>query len=176
MTGLQRGTVQLCDHRAEWAGEANALIRRLGNIFGDTAVDIQHIGSTAIKGVKAKPIIDIAVGVRSFDCLKPLLEPLSAIGIHPSAGQPFDRIVLFSRDDAETGNRLNNIQVVIYGEEHWNKHILFRDYLNAHPDKAAEYEKIKLEAAALYPADVRMYSACKSAFILECICAAAKEP
>lgn len=90
-------------------------------------------------------------------------------GIYKSGGQPFDNIVLFSRDDSETGFRVNNIQVVIYDSNEWNSHILFRDYMNSHPDKAREYERIKSEAAAKFPGDVLAYSAYKNKFIEECI-------
>ena len=71
--------------------------------------------------------------------------------------------------DDENSNRLSNIQVVIYGEEQWNKHILFRDYMNAHPDKAIEYDQIKITASELFPTDVLEYSNYKSMFINECI-------
>ncbi len=168
MLGLKRGTVMLCDHCKDWEIEANRIITQLKDILGAFAVDVQHIGSTSIKNIKAKPIIDIAIGVNSFDSLDNYIEPLLNIGVYKSSGQPFSDIVLFSKDD-ENGNRLNNIQVVIYGEEQWNKHILFRDYMNAHPDKAIEYEQIKIKATELFPTDVLAYSNYKSTFIKKCI-------
>lgn len=168
MLGLKRGTVLLCDHCKDWAIEANRIITQLKDILGDFAVDVQHIGSTSIKNIKAKPIIDIVIGVKSFDVLDNYVESLFDIGIYKSSGQPFSDIVLFSKDD-ENGNRLNNIQVVIYGEEQWNKHILFRDYMNAHPDRAAEYERIKIKATELFSTDVLAYSNYKSDFINQCI-------
>jgi|GEM_PF-1975311 len=168
MIGSKRGTVLLCDHCEEWEMEANRTISTLKTILGDFAIDIQHIGSTSIKNIKAKPIIDIAIGVNSFDDLDKYLEALLKNGIYKSSGQPFSDIILFSKDD-ENGNRINNIQVVIYGKEHWNKHILFRDYMNKHSSKAAEYDRIKIEASVLYPKDVLAYSNYKSAFINKCI-------
>ena len=174
MLGLKKGQVLMCEHRAEWEIEANTIIHKLKQILGDYAIDIQHIGSTSIKNIKAKPIIDIAIGVRSFANLDYSLESLSDIGVYKSSGQPFEDIVLFSKDD-NCGNRCINIQVVIYGEEQWNKHIFFRDYLNFHSDKAREYEKIKVEAAKLFPNDVLSYSNYKSEFICACIQDAKKE-
>ena len=64
---------------------------------------------------------------------------------------------------------MNNIQAMIYGSEQWNKHILFVEYLNAHPEKVSEYQHIKEQAIALYPEDVMAYSRHKSAFIEACI-------
>lgn len=169
MIGLKRGSVMLNDYCTTWAAEAEKVIDCLRDIFGRYAIDIQHIGSTSIIGIKAKPIIDIAVGVASFEKLDVFISALENGGIYKSGGQPFDNIVLFSRDDSETGFRVNNIQVVIYGSDEWNSHILFRDYMNSHPDKAREYEKIKSEAAEKFPGDVLAYSECKNKFIKECI-------
>ena len=168
MIGLKRGTVLLCDHCETWKLEAERIIAQLKAVLGSFAIDIQHIGSTSINHIKAKPIIDIAIGINSFGALDTYLEPLLTIGVYKSSGQPFSDIVLFSKDD-ENGNRLSNIQVVIYKDEQWNKHILFRDYMNNHPDKATQYEQIKIKTAELFPTDVLAYSNCKSTFINECI-------
>ena len=172
--GLEKGMVRLCPHDEAWKAEASKVIARLWEIFGTYAVDIQHIGSTAIKSISAKPIIDIAVGVSTFDALHTFAEKLEAVGIYRSAGQPSPEIVLYSRDD-ETGARLNNIQVVIHGSPQWNQHIYFREYLKAHPEKAIEYNAIKQKAAKEFPADVVAYTNRKNAFIKECIRAAETE-
>ena len=168
MFGLKKGTVLLYPHQTEWEIQAQQMIDKLREVFGDFAVDIQHVGSTSIRKIEAKPIIDIAIGLQTFEGLDGFLVPLAAMGIEKSAGQPFADIVLFSID-AKSGERLYNIQAVLYGSPQWNGHVRFRDYLNANPDKAAEYERIKKEAALLYPADVMRYSAHKNAFIEKCI-------
>ena len=67
MIGLKRGTVQLCEHEKEWEIEAQNTIARLKEILGDVIKDIQHVGSTSILTIKAKPIIDIALAVDDFD-------------------------------------------------------------------------------------------------------------
>ena len=67
MLGLKRGTVALFPHEKEWEDEAAKTIEKLKNILGGAARDIQHVGSTAVKSICAKPIIDIAVGVDSFE-------------------------------------------------------------------------------------------------------------
>ena len=67
MIGLKRGTVQLCEHEKEWEIEAQNTIARLKEILGDGIKDIQHVGSTSILTIKAKPIIDIAIAVDNFD-------------------------------------------------------------------------------------------------------------
>ena len=169
MLGLKKGTVLLTAHQTAWETQAQQMITKLREVLGSDATDIQHIGSTSVKTIAAKPIIDIAIGMETLDKIDRFLAPLAKIGVQKSAGQPFAGIVLFSKDDAETGERLYNIQAVVYGLAQWNGHICFRDYMNANPDKASEYEQIKKQAAELYPADVMRYSAQKNAFIEQCI-------
>lgn len=67
MLGLKRGTVQLCEHEQAWEAEAQNTMLRLKKILGAAVKDIQHVGSTSISAIKAKPIIDIAVAVDSFE-------------------------------------------------------------------------------------------------------------
>ena len=62
MIGLKRGTVRLIDHQDEWIYEAENTIGELKRLMGTAAIDIQHIGSTAISSIHAKPIIDIVIG------------------------------------------------------------------------------------------------------------------
>ena len=79
--GLKRGTVQLEPHDKQWDEAAIQTIKILKSILGDDAIDIQHIGSTAILGIKAKPIIDIAIGVIGFERILSHNEQLQKKGI-----------------------------------------------------------------------------------------------
>ena len=75
--GLRKGKVLLCDHNSQWEDIAKQTICILHDILGAAAIDIQHIGSTAVKSIQAKPVIDIIVGVRDFadiDKFSPALE------------------------------------------------------------------------------------------------------
>ena len=65
--GLKRGMVQLVPHDIQWEENASQTIKKIKMILGDDAIDIQHIGSTSIKNIKSKPIIDIVVGVENFE-------------------------------------------------------------------------------------------------------------
>ena len=67
MLGLKRGTVALFPHETEWKVEAQRTIEKLKNICGDAIVDIAHVGSTSVKNIMAKPIVDIAVETENFD-------------------------------------------------------------------------------------------------------------
>ena len=65
--GLRRGTVKLVEHQEGWKEAGTKCIELLSSILGESAVAIEHVGSTSIPGIHAKPILDIAVGVRSLD-------------------------------------------------------------------------------------------------------------
>lgn len=149
MIGLKRGTVSLCPHDPNWVTQAEETIAVLQEVFGSLAVDIQHIGSTAIEGIAAKPILDIAVGVRSFEGLP--LAQLEERGFQVSHNR-FSSDLLYVREHTlENGERVrtHQIHILIHDGLQWHNYVDFRDYMNAHPEKAADYERLKrrLEAA-----------------------------
>lgn len=82
MIGLKKGTVKLFNHEKEWELEAQRTIFRLHKILGTVARDIQHVGSTSIPTIKAKPIIDIAVAVDNFKDVLALEEELESNGFY----------------------------------------------------------------------------------------------
>ena len=140
MFGLKRGTVIISDHQSEWTYVASQTISELKNIFGEYACDIQHIGSTAIPSIKAKPIIDIAAGVRSFSDLAPVLTGLEKAGWQKKHNR-FSSDLLYVRE--ENNIRTHQLHILIYGCEQWHNYIDFRDYMNAFPEKAKAYEVLK---------------------------------
>ena len=155
--GMKRGTVYLEPHKAEWERAAEETIRTLKAILGSTAVDIQHIGSTSIKTISAKPIIDIAVAVDDFDDILSKREELRQNGIiyrfEESPGQ-----LLFVMGDFEKDTRSHHIHAVLYGSDEWNNYINFRDYLNSNIEAAKEYEAVKFRLAEQYPDDRIAYT------------------
>ena len=76
--GLARGTVSVVPHNDEWEVTGRKTIAKLKELLGDTAVDIQHVGSTSIKGIYAKPIIDLVIGVNDFASRKTLFSKRTA--------------------------------------------------------------------------------------------------
>ncbi|MBI5284928.1 MAG: GrpB family protein [Chloroflexi bacterium] len=119
---------------------------------------IEHVGSTAVPGLAAKPIIDMMPGLRSLDGAPALIPLLASIGYeyvaefeHDTAagpGMPFRRY--FRKDEA--GERAFHMHMVEGGGDFWIDHLLFRDYLRAHPEAASEYARLKRELAARYNA------------------------
>jgi GrpB-like predicted nucleotidyltransferase (UPF0157 family) len=123
-------------------------------------VRIEHMGSTAVPGLAAKPIIDIMPGLRTLDDAADLIASLARIGYeyvpqreHPSEfdeGMPLRR---YFRKDVN-GEPAFHIHMVEAGSDFWVTHLIFRDYLRISPDDAHEYEHVKRLVAAEYNATV----------------------
>lgn len=158
MIGLKRGTVQLCEHEKEWEIEAQNTISRLKKILGNVAKDIQHVGSTSILSIKAKPIIDIAVAVDKFDDILAYEKELKDAGFYyrPNAQASLRDQLLFACGNFYDGTgdlQTHFIHVVLTGSMDWINYINFRDYLNRTPSVAKEYEDLKVSLAEQAPID-----------------------
>lgn len=164
MLGLKRGIVELCDHDKAWEQKAAQTIEKLKVIFGNVATDIQHVGSTSIMNIKAKPIIDIAVAVSGFDEVMKLVLALEQSGFmhrqHDVAGD-----ILFVCGDKNADIRTHHIHVVIAGSKEWHNYINLRNYLNAKSEVAKEYEALKLWLMSEYQTDRLAYTEGKGEFI-----------
>ena len=154
---MKRGTVFLEPHLTEWEIAAKETILTLKNILGDIAADIQHIGSTSIKAIKAKPIIDIAVAVNDFEAVLQKRAELEKADVIFRFDERPEQL-LFVMGDFEKDTRSHHIHVVIYGSDEWNNYINFRDYLNSNIKAAREYEAVKLKLAEQYPDDRIAYT------------------
>ena len=156
MIGLKRGTVKLCEHEKEWETEAQHTISRLKAILGDVIRDIQHVGSTSIPAIKAKPIIDIAVAVDCFDDILAFEKELQDAGFYYRPKSELGEQLLFASGSYYdgTGNlQTHFIHVVHTNSMDWIHYINFRDYLNSHPSAAKAYEALKVALARQAPID-----------------------
>lgn len=158
MIGLERGTVRLYEHEKEWEIEAQNTISRLKNILGDVIKDIQHVGSTSVFSIKAKPIIDIAVAVDDFNDILAREKELRDNGFYyrPGAQASIRNQLLFACGNYYTGSgnlQTHFIHVVLTGSMDWINYINFRDYLNSTPSAAKEYENLKVSLALQAPVD-----------------------
>ena len=145
MIGLKRGTVQLCEHEKEWEIEAQNTIDRLKEILGDVIKYIQHVGSTSILTIKAKPIIDIALAVDDFDNILAYEKQLKDAGFYyrPNAQASLRDLLLFACGNFYDGTgdlQTHFIHVVKTNIMDWINYINFRDYLNSTPSATKAYE------------------------------------
>jgi GrpB-like predicted nucleotidyltransferase (UPF0157 family) len=165
--GLKRGTVELYDHDILWEENARKTIKSLKSIFVDNAVDIQHIGSTAIKTIKAKPIIDIVVGINDFNLLENIMHELNNNGIIHRPKNDMDEYKMFVIGDFENDTRTHHIHVVKYNNAEWNNQLNFRDYLNNNYKEAKKYEKLKISLMEENKDNREAYTKSKEEYILK---------
>jgi len=129
------------------------------------AVAIEHVGSTAVPGLAAKPIIDIMVGVEEISIGERCVEPLDEAG-YEFRGDAGFRDHFFWRK----GNpRLANIHMVEQDSEFWRDHIAFRDALRTAPDLAREYGVLKRRLAIAFQDNKFGYNRAKEPFILRAL-------
>jgi len=165
--GLKRNEVKLVDHNPEWEILAAQTIAQLWDICGLAAEDIQHCGSTAIRHIKAKPDMYITVGVKNMDATGEILPRLREIGITRIENRLEDTILCAMDSEIKSGVHTLYVHILPHGCDTWNENIIFKDYMNSFPQKAAAYEDLKIRLAEQYPSDRRAYKNGKIAFFKE---------
>lgn len=149
--GVKHNEVKLVNHNPEWEINASDIIKQLYDILGTAAKDIQHIGSTAIRHIKAKPVIDIAVLVQNFDEVLRLSPALKEKGFFfmgwegKENRQPVFQCGEYVQGEKNMRILTHYIHIVMQGNQQWNNYLNFRDYMNAFPAFAVEYETLKLK-------------------------------
>jgi GrpB-like predicted nucleotidyltransferase (UPF0157 family) len=158
--------VRLVQHDPTWTQQAASECVRLAAAIGGTLVTIDHIGSTAIPGIVAKPIIDLQPQVCSLAELDTRQEAVEALGYQWKGefGLPGRRYC--TKDIG--GDRRFQVHCFEQGASPVLRHLMFRDYLRAHSHEARSYEAVKREAAATHPADTLAYNDHKSPWIKAC--------
>ncbi len=170
MIGLKRGTVALYDHNIEWESEAEKTIDILKGILGDVICDIAHVGSTSIKSIKAKPIIDIAVAVEDFKEVLKCESKLLEMGFYYRPKADEDNQLLFAKGSFYDGTgdvQTHFVHVVKKDSMEWINYRNFKNYLNENYDVAKQYEDLKVSLAKKNPEDSgrEKYLAGKHGFI-----------
>jgi GrpB-like predicted nucleotidyltransferase (UPF0157 family) len=166
-TRSERTPVELVPHRAEWAATAAAEAARLrGAIGSDVVIEIHHIGSTAIPGICAKPTVDLMPLVTSLAALDTRETAVRALGYEwrGEFGIPGRRFLSLVSGDPP--RRLFNVHCFEASTPVVERHLAFRDYMRAHPDKAKAYEVEKFRAKMVSPDDTLAYSQEKGAWIV----------
>ena len=176
--------VEIAEPDPRWPAAFEAARRALASIPG--AARIEHIGSTSVPGLAAKPILDLLIGVEdpalldtsgeeawstaSTWSLAPggpsahvaFVEAITRVGYVYRGDGGFEAHLFFRRDT--NGRRSHHVHVAALGGAYWIDHLLFRDYLRAHPERAAAYGALKRRLAAELP-ESRPYTDAKTAFV-----------
>ena len=163
MQGVERYKVRLLPHCDEWEKEYEDAKNELKDILGENAIDIQHVGSTSIKGIYAKPILDIAVVLKSFEDMN--IEGMKDAGYSYCGAQneEKDRYLFVLRGEGQIS--LRHIHCYEPNNLDFYYVILFRNYLNSHEEYAKEYSDLKRKLAKKYPDDRIAYTDEKEGFI-----------
>ena len=156
MLGLKHGTVMLCMHEKEWETEAQNTILRLKQILGNALKDIQHVGSTSVPSIKAKPIIDIAASTDDFGKVLSAVEELEKEGFYYRPNACLSGQLLFACGSYYSGTgdlQTHFIHIVKAESMEWINYINFRNYLIKKPSAAKDYENLKISLAEANPID-----------------------
>ena len=165
--GVTEGVVRLAEHDPRWHGAAEAMIRRLREFLtGSDFLDFQHVGSTAINGIPAKPIVDIAVAIREPEAVARWRSVMEEHGFQYLRKVTEDDWMFYTGHPGQN-DRTHHIHFVTAGSERWDRYIYFRDYLNAVPADAERYGSLKRALAVEMPSERRAYNAGKEDLILE---------
>jgi GrpB-like predicted nucleotidyltransferase (UPF0157 family) len=157
--------VVLVEHDPRWQGMFEAESRRITDALGQVPVQFEHIGSTAVAGLRAKPIIDILIGVRTLADADTCIQPMTALDYEYVKRYenrlPQRRFFRRRVNDAT----LFQVHMVEHGGPLWHEHLLFRDALRTYADLRDRYERLKIELAAKYRDQRETYADAKGEFV-----------
>jgi GrpB-like predicted nucleotidyltransferase (UPF0157 family) len=158
--------VEVVPHNPQWQAAFEIEAARIQAALGNTAVAIHHIGSTAIPGIYAKPIIDLLVEVKDITAVDGRNSAMELLGYEAMGEFGIANRRFFRKDNAE-GIRTHHLHSFPAGSEQVQRHLAFRDYMSAHPEEAQVYSELKRRLAIEYPTNIDGYMDGKAGFIQE---------
>jgi GrpB-like predicted nucleotidyltransferase (UPF0157 family) len=158
--------VVVVDYDPAWPHVFEAEKTRLLNAAGELIIAIEHVGSTSVPGLGAKPIIDILAGVRALAEGRQTIGPLTTqLGYEYMPEYEVEMPYrLYFHKHPPTGDQFH-LHMVETTSEFWERHLLFRNYLRAHPAAAQEYERLKRHLADEYRTEREAYTEAKTEFV-----------
>lgn len=168
-----RAPVIIVDYDPRWPRFYDEEKANLVRVIGPMMVKIEHIGSTAVPGLAAKPIIDIMAGMQHLSDATWCIQPLRTLGYEYV---PDDEKCVSDRRYFRKGNvpgtergSTHHLHIVEAGSDAWDRHVLFRDYLRGHPEEARRYADLKKTLTARFNPDRESYTNAKTDYIQEII-------
>jgi GrpB-like predicted nucleotidyltransferase (UPF0157 family) len=160
--------IEIVPYNPHWPKAAEEEISLIKKVLPyNWIVDIQHIGSTAIPGLAAKPIIDIYVGVTSIqEAQQQAIKLIEELGYQFWTDNPNKEKMFFVKGMPPFGTgRTHHIHIVEHDSNYWRARILFRNYLRSHVEEVQEYEQLKRKLMQEYSLDREAYTDAKAEFI-----------
>lgn len=161
MIGLPRGVVLLAEYDSEWQALFAEESGSLRYMIGEYIVDVQHVGSTSIEGLIAKPVIDIVAGARELNDVSLCAAPLESIGYQYKGENGIPGRHYFGKGNP----RIFHLHFVEYDGKLWRDYINFRDRLREDTNLRNEYARLKKGLAARYKYNREAYTESKGAFV-----------
>lgn len=170
MIGLASGTVHLTRFDSQWHRQFDSEARRLRKHLSPTRHTLEHIGSTAVPGLSAKPIIDMAIQIPSLKRLTFWVRRLTQAGYVYKGEYGLPGRHFFTLGTPVT----HHLHLVAKDCPHWDRWILFRNYLRACPDEARRYDVMKKALAKKYARNRNAYTKAKTPLVTKLLAKAAK--
>lgn len=153
----------LTPHDSDWSAQYEAEAVRLTAVFQPILRAIHHIGSTAIPGIKAKPILDILLEVTEITAVNQYIQPMARLGYLSKGENGIPGRHYFRKGSDE--HHTHHIHVYATNHPEIARHLNFRDYLRCHPAEAAAYSQLKEQLAQQYFSEPAAYTESKTVFI-----------
>ncbi|MEO0770595.1 MAG: GrpB family protein [Cyanobacteria bacterium J06649_4] len=161
--------IKVVDYDSEWATTFEALKSRIWPAIQSVALGIEHVGSTSVPGLAAKPIIDIDIIIASEAELPVVIERLAQLGYQHRGDLGIEgREAFFAPVDLAA----HHLYVCTQDSVALKNHLAVRDYLKLHPEKIQQYSELKKHLAQRFPNDIDSYIEGKTDFLLEILRAA----
>ncbi len=165
IAGTPQEPIVVVDYDQAWPAQYAAEAARIRDALGAGLIGLDHIGSTAVPGLAARPIVDMMPLVASFEAAESLVPPMEMLGYHYFGEYGIPRRHYFNRPGY-------HVHMLEPGSAQATGHIAFRDYLRAHPETAAAYASLKRRLAALHRDDRDGYTDAKAEFVQSIIATA----
>ena len=157
--------VRIVEHHHAWARQAHEELRRIGEALGPLAVRLEHVGSTAVPGLAAKPILDLQLSVASMEPRAGYIRPLQGLGYLFAPDPDSPDFHFFGKPPERP--RTHHLHVCEAGSSHEFRHLAVRDFLREHSDEAARYAALKRELVKRHPQDRLAYIAGKEQHVTD---------
>ena len=160
---MQPSRYSFAEYSPDWPLAFEREAKLWAQRLGDHLLAIHHVGSTAVPGLAAKPVIDLLPVVRQIEVVDSFTESLEADGYRPWGEYGLAGRRLFTKE--HEGTRTHNVHIYGEGNEEIERHVAFCEYLKRHPQACDEYARLKRAVYAQHPADIAAYNDGKAAWI-----------
>ncbi|MEG0751581.1 MAG: GrpB family protein [Oscillospiraceae bacterium] len=165
---MQTKNIVVVPYNSTWANEFIKIKEHVAPVIVNSILAIEHVGSTSVKGLAAKPIIDIDIIIKDYSCFDAVRQGLESIGYYYEGDWGIkDREAFAYNDGIKSNFMTHHLYVCPQNSTEFKRHITFRNHLRENIEDRNKYSAIKTEAAKKYPKDIEKYLDMKGMVISE---------